>query len=79
MTGQLAAQRAELMQAYSQIDDRRRFTETVLAGVSAGVIGLDARGRIDLPNRAAGELLGLDLLRGDRPRARRGRAGIRRR
>ena len=36
MTGQLAAQRAELMDAYSQIDERRRFTETVLSGVSAG-------------------------------------------
>ncbi len=62
MTGQLAAQRAELMDAYSQIDERRRFTETVLSGVSAGVIGLDASGRIELPNRAADELLGLDLL-----------------
>jgi two-component system, NtrC family, nitrogen regulation sensor histidine kinase NtrY len=62
MTGQLAAQRAELMEAYSQIDGRRRFTETVLAGVSAGVIGLDARGRIELPNRAAAELLAIDLL-----------------
>ena len=45
MTGQLAAQRAELMDAYSQIDERRRFTEAVLSGVSAGVIGLDAEGR----------------------------------
>jgi two-component system nitrogen regulation sensor histidine kinase NtrY len=62
MTGQLAAQRSELMDAYSQIDERRRFTETVLAGVSAGVIGLDAQGRIELPNRTADELLGLDLL-----------------
>ncbi len=62
MTGQLAAQRAELMDAYSQIDERRRFTETVLAGVSAGVIGLDASGRIELPNRAADELLGMDLI-----------------
>jgi len=62
MTGQLAAQRTELMDAYSQIDERRRFTETVLAGVSAGVIGLDAQGRIELPNRTADELLGLDLL-----------------
>ncbi len=32
MTGQLAAQRGELMDAYSQIDERRRFTETVLSG-----------------------------------------------
>jgi two-component system, NtrC family, nitrogen regulation sensor histidine kinase NtrY len=62
MTGQLAAQRSELMDAYSQIDERRRFTETVLAGVSAGVIGLDSLGRIELPNRTADELLGLDLL-----------------
>ena len=62
MTGQLAAQRTELMDAYSQIDERRRFTETVLSGVSAGVIGLDASGRVELPNRAADELLGIDLL-----------------
>ncbi len=62
MTGQLAAQRGELMDAYSQIDERRRFTETVLSGVSAGVIGLDASGRIELPNRVADELLGIDLL-----------------
>ena len=61
MTNQLAAQRAELMDAYGQIDERRRFTETVLAGVSAGVVGLDAHGRIELPNRAASELLGTDL------------------
>ncbi len=62
MTGQLGAQRAELMDAYSQIDERRRFTETVLAGVSAGVIGLDSLGRVELPNRTADELLGRDLL-----------------
>jgi two-component system nitrogen regulation sensor histidine kinase NtrY len=62
MTGQLAAQRTELMDAYGQLDERRRFTETVLAGVSAGVIGLDGKGKIELPNRAAAEFLGLDLL-----------------
>ena len=62
MTNQLASQRAELMDAYSQIDERRRFTETVLAGVSAGVIGLDVAGRVELPNRAASELLAMDLM-----------------
>jgi two-component system, NtrC family, nitrogen regulation sensor histidine kinase NtrY len=62
MTGQLAAQRTELMEVYRQIDERRRFTETVLSGVSAGVIGLDAKERIELPNKAADELLGIDLL-----------------
>ncbi|MFQ3622473.1 MAG: HAMP domain-containing protein, partial [Acetobacteraceae bacterium] len=62
MIGQLEANRAELMDAYRQIDERRRFTEGVLSGVSAGVIGLDSAGRIDLPNRSASELLGIDLL-----------------
>ena len=62
MTGQLSAQRTELMEAYSQLDERRRFTETVLSGVSAGVIGIDPQGRVELPNRAASELLGSDLL-----------------
>ena len=61
MTNQLAAQRSELMEAYRQIDERRRFTETVLSGVTAGVVGLDAEARINLPNRSASELLGLDL------------------
>jgi two-component system nitrogen regulation sensor histidine kinase NtrY len=61
MIDQLAAQRSELMNAYGQIDERRRFTETVLAGVSAGVIGLDRQGRIELPNRAAADLLGQEL------------------
>jgi two-component system nitrogen regulation sensor histidine kinase NtrY len=62
MTNQLSAQRSELMDAYSQIDERRRFTETVLSGVSAGVIGLDAQGLIELPNRAASELLDRELM-----------------
>ncbi len=62
MTDQLAAQRGELMAAYSQINERRRFTEAVLSGVSAGVIGLDAEQRIELPNLAAGTLLGFDLM-----------------
>jgi two-component system nitrogen regulation sensor histidine kinase NtrY len=62
MTGQLDAQRSELMQAYSQIDERRRFTEAVLGGVSAGVIGLDRGCRIELPNRAASNLLSVDLM-----------------
>lgn len=61
MTRQLTSQRQELLQANEQIDRRRRFTETVLTGVSAGVIGLDSEGRIDLPNKRASELLGMEL------------------
>jgi two-component system, NtrC family, nitrogen regulation sensor histidine kinase NtrY len=57
MTHQLETQRSALVAANRQIDERRRFTETVLAGVSAGVIGLDADGRITIVNRAAARLL----------------------
>jgi len=60
MTSQLASQRAELIEANRQLDMRRRFTETVLAGVSAGVIGLDLEGRITLANRSAAEFLGAE-------------------
>ncbi|MGA7676497.1 MAG: PAS domain-containing sensor histidine kinase [Rhizomicrobium sp.] len=57
MMQQLDSQRSALISANRQIDERRRFTETVLAGVSAGVIGLDADGRITIVNRAAARLL----------------------
>lgn len=60
MTRQLQAQRTELVDANQQLDTRRRFTEAVLSGVSAGVIGLDANGRINLPNRSATQLLDTD-------------------
>ena len=59
MTEQLSQQHRELTGANRQLEDRRRFTETVLAGVSAGVLGLDAEGRVTLPNRSAATLLGL--------------------
>lgn len=58
MTAQLASQQQELIAANRQLDTRRRFTEAVLSGVSAGVIGTDANRIITLPNQAAGELLG---------------------
>jgi two-component system nitrogen regulation sensor histidine kinase NtrY len=61
MTAQLQSQRAELIDANDQLDERRRFTEAVLAGVTAGVIGLDREGRINLPNRSASRLLDMDL------------------
>jgi|SRR5579885_1129797 two-component system nitrogen regulation sensor histidine kinase NtrY len=61
MTDQIRSQREELVEANRQLDERRRFTETVLTGVSAGVIGLDRDGRIHLPNRSASSLLGVDL------------------
>lgn len=61
MTDQLRSQRSELLEANRMLDERRRFTEAVLSGVSAGVIGLDGEARIDLPNKAASILLDLEL------------------
>jgi two-component system nitrogen regulation sensor histidine kinase NtrY len=61
MTEQIDSQQRGLIEANRQLDERRRFTETVLTGVSAGVIGLDASGNIHLANRSATDLLGTDL------------------
>jgi two-component system nitrogen regulation sensor histidine kinase NtrY len=47
--------------ANRDLDERRRFTETVLSGVSAGVIGLDDEALINLPNRSASVLLDTNL------------------
>ncbi len=60
MTDQLGQQRRELVDANRELDERNRFTETVLSGVSAGVIGLDRNGLIHLPNRSACDLLATD-------------------
>lgn len=60
MTGQLDRQRRELMEANRQLDTRRRFTESVLSGVSAGVVGLNEDGIVELPNRRALALLGIE-------------------
>ncbi len=64
MTSQLNSQRNELMDANNQLDQRRVFTEAVIGGVSSGVIGLDAQGKITLPNSAAIEFLRSDTLIG---------------
>ena len=59
MTEQLDAQRSGLVEANRQLDERRHFMETVLAGVSSGVIGLDEKGRIKVANRSAIGLLSI--------------------
>lgn len=53
MTSQIESQRNDLIAANHQLDERRQFTEAVLSGVSAGVLGLDNEGRITHANRAA--------------------------
>ncbi|MGF1658650.1 MAG: PAS domain-containing sensor histidine kinase [Rubrimonas sp.] len=60
MTGQLKGQRDALIDAHRETERRRRFTEAVLSGVSAGVVGLDAQGKVELINGAAAAMLSLD-------------------
>ena len=59
MTWQLQKQQKDLLSANQKLDERRRFTETVLSGVSPGIMGLDSRGSITLANRSATIMLGL--------------------
>ncbi|NVK17978.1 MAG: PAS domain-containing sensor histidine kinase [Methylocystaceae bacterium] len=54
MAEQLQSQRHDLIEANRELAERHRFTETVLDGVTAGVIGLDRIGIIHLPNRFSG-------------------------
>ena len=61
MLDELSRNREQLVAANAQLDQRREFTETVLGGVSSGVIGLDKKGIINLPNQAACSLLGIKL------------------
>src|SRR6266478_1714652 len=58
MTQELRTQRNDIVRARDLVDSRRRFTEAVLAGASAGVIGVDAKGRISILNRSAEKLIG---------------------
>ena len=59
MTHDLQSQQAALKAAGDEADTRRQFIETVLSGVSAGVLGLDAEGRISAFNLQAAVLLDL--------------------
>jgi two-component system nitrogen regulation sensor histidine kinase NtrY len=59
MTSQIEQQRGELVDANKELDTRRRLTDAVLAGVSAGVLSVDAGGMITRSNRSALELLAL--------------------
>lgn len=58
MTRQLNSQRDELVREHDISEQRRQFSEAVLSGVRAGVIGLTQSGRITLMNKSAGWLLG---------------------
>jgi two-component system nitrogen regulation sensor histidine kinase NtrY len=59
MASQIEQQRGELVDANRELDTRRRLTDAVLAGVSAGVLSVDSAGIITRGNRSALELLAL--------------------
>jgi two-component system nitrogen regulation sensor histidine kinase NtrY len=65
MTGDLKAQQEALRAAQVEAESRRLFTEAVLLGVSAGVIGLDDRGHVSAVNRQARDLLALEADAGE--------------
>jgi two-component system, NtrC family, nitrogen regulation sensor histidine kinase NtrY len=58
MTQELRTQRNDIVRARDLVDSRRRFTEAVLAGASAGVIGVDGNGHVSILNRSAEKLIG---------------------
>ncbi|HZD90621.1 MAG TPA: PAS domain-containing sensor histidine kinase [Pseudolabrys sp.] len=60
MTQELRTQHDDIMRARDVMDSRRRFTEAVLAGASAGVIGVDGVGHVSILNRSAEKLVGLN-------------------
>ena len=66
MTSQLKSQQTALLSANDELDARRRFTEAVLAGVSAGVMSITPEGVIRVANASAAALLALPhrVLRG---------------
>jgi len=67
MTDDLAQSKRQLEEAYldlqdkhTELEDRRRYIETVLETVTTGVVSLDPVGRLTTLNRAAAAMFGLD-------------------
>ena len=60
MTRQVKGQRDALIAANDETERRRRLFDSVLSGVTAGVVGLDGAGRIEMMNAAAAALLDLE-------------------
>jgi two-component system nitrogen regulation sensor histidine kinase NtrY len=51
----------ELRERYLELEERRRYIETVLESIPTGVISLDQEGRVTTINRAARRILRLDM------------------
>ena len=61
MVSILLEQKSKLFSAKKMIDQRRKFTENILEGLSDGVIYIDKSKRITMCNLAAVDLLGKEL------------------
>jgi len=59
MTLDLKGSKQGLEQAYLDLEQRRKYTETILRNVSAGVISIDRDGVITTINQAAESMLGI--------------------
>ena len=57
MVAEIREQQREILVAKDEVDDRRRFIEAVLSGVTAAVIGVDENRMVTIVNVSAGELL----------------------
>ncbi len=57
MTSELRLQQNRLLAASRLNDERRLFTEAVLSGVPAGVIGIDGQGKVTVLNAFAQEMV----------------------
>ncbi len=60
MTEQLSGQQNALIRARKDEEDRRRFVETLVGEIGAGVIRVDREGSITLANRSACVILGVE-------------------
>ena len=60
MTNELRRQRTSLIEANLLNEERRAFIEAALAGVPAGIVGLDKHDKVVVCNAASEKLLGAD-------------------
>lgn len=61
MTRRLSRAREDTRQSQAALEEQRRYLQTVLSNLSAGVMTLDHRHCVVTTNRAAEELLGVEL------------------
>lgn len=58
MIAEIRAQQGQIIDAKDEMDQRRRFIEAVLSGVTAAVIGVEEGGRLTIANSSAELLFG---------------------